>query len=129
MSELGHNPNADYAERMRARATPVKDQVNGAVPVPPAEPIHITREQAIAIAGTYGLLLVDHEGTPSHSVHIAEQVKTLQDQNVLLLERCRLAEASAANAIRELEQLKKELAVTRDSAASAGAPAEETPNA
>jgi hypothetical protein len=105
MGGLGHNPNADYAERMRNRETfNLKEHLAKAPKAPePAPPVHITRDQVKTLAEAYGLHLVDPEGTSGNALHVSEQLKKLQDENAALLQRAKLAEAAAASAVREMK--------------------------
>lgn len=84
---LTHNPEADFAERMRERGlTPeerkARDKSNPVAE--PQAPVHVTREQAKVLAQAYGLHLVDSEGESGVTAHMSEKLARLEEENMAL---------------------------------------------
>lgn len=107
---LGHDPNATREDMLRARSIPVRDQLKDlprATPPPPEpEPIKISKEDVLVLCRAYGIDVISENPTSGRRQNLEERVEVLKTENATLLDRARLAEESAASAIRELRELK-----------------------
>lgn len=78
---LGHNPNADEAERLRVRESfNLRDHFNGAVPRPveQAPPPTVTKAQCIEIAHFYGLEVIASNPAGGRTANIEEKYEALK---------------------------------------------------
>lgn len=95
---LTHNPDANFAERMRERGLTPEERrerdKNKPSPAPTTE-VHVTREQAKVLAKAYGLHLVDPEGESGVSQHMSEQLARLQEENAVLKKAAQSGPAQA----------------------------------
>lgn len=95
-NSLGHNPNADEAERLRVRETfNLKDHLAGTIPAvhPDAPPVVVTKEQVLILAKFYGIEVISTGGKNGRDLNLEEKYEVLKVENEKLLERCRVAEA------------------------------------
>lgn len=119
---LGHNPDADAEELLRVRANfNLAEHLAGRTESPKApEPVNMNRDTVLELCDIYGLVLMDDpRRATGHKLNLTERlalseklVVGLREENSGLLTRATLAEASAANAVRELGDLKAARAAT-----------------
>lgn len=128
---LGHNPQADEAERLRVRETfDLKAHFGGAVPnaPPQAAPIVITKAQVKELANRYGMEVIESNPAGGRTQNLEEKLEALKaDRDSLQARYAALTaiDADKAALIAKLVQRNNELAA-EVAALKTEAPAQET---
>ena len=106
---LGHNPQADEAERLRVRETfNLKEHFGGAVPQPKEQqaPIVITKAQVMELARGYGLdLIVQGPSQAGRIGNIEEKYEALKLDHAALASRAQRLNAENNDRAALIEKL------------------------